>query len=104
MTTKRQNVFRDEFATEFPHIKRSKKGNTFVYCNLCSSDINIEKSGKAQISRHVATDKHAERLRENASSSTLNNFVKRDTPLDLQTAAAEGAFAYHTVKHHQSFR
>ena len=68
--------------------------------------INLESISKAAISAHNETQKHKDFARQTKSNQSINNFFKSQsapTNLDYKTAAAEGTWAFHTVKHQQSF-
>jgi len=62
--------------------------------------------GKTAISVHNATTKHKNMTRSVASSQSMKQIFESRTPpanLDYKAAAAEGAWAFHTAKHQQSF-
>jgi len=63
--------------------------------------------GKTAISAHNATTKHKNMARNIASNLSMKQFFQsRTTPANLDykaAAAAEGAWAFHTAKHQQSF-
>ena len=104
--SKRKNFCRDDYEKEFSSIKRSLKGVHFANCSFCNCDINLESIGKAAISAHNATQKHKDFARQTKSNQSINNFFKSQsapTNLDYKTAAAEGTWAFHSVKHQQSF-
>ena len=104
--SKRKNSFRDDFEKEFKNIKRSLKGIHFAHCNVCDCEINLEAIGKTAISARNATQKHkkcAQMLDSNQSMESFCTRPSRPTTIDYKAAAAEGTWAYHTVKHHQSF-
>ncbi|XP_076812013.1 zinc finger protein 862-like [Clavelina lepadiformis] len=107
--SERKNVFRDDYQDyerEFKGIKRSLKGECFAHCNICNCDINLEAIGKTAISTHTDTEKHKKCVIMINSSQSMNNFfTSRSAPTttDYKAAAAEGTWAFHTVKHQQSF-
>lgn len=104
--SKRKHLFRDEYEREFNGIKRSRKGEGYALCGICNSDINLEAMGKAAITAHNATDKHKNAARTTAWNQSMKNFVtSRSAPtnVDYKAATAEGTWAFHTVKHQQSF-
>ena len=62
--------------------------------------------GKAAISAHNATQKHKNSAGQTKSNKCITAFFKSQfapTTLDYKTAAAEVTWAFHTVKHQQSF-
>ena len=103
---KRKNSFRDEFKKEFKNIKRSFKGIHFAHCNVCDCEINLVAIGKTAISVHNDTQKHKKCAQMINSNQSMEKFCKRPsqpTTTDNKAAAAEGTWAYHTVKDNQSF-
>ena len=101
-----KNFYRDEYEKEFNSVKRSLKGQCFALCSFCKCDINLESIGKAAISAHNETQKRKDSARQTKSNQSIKNFFKSQsapTNLNYQTAAAEGTWAFHTVKHQQSF-
>ena len=103
MATKRKAQFRDEFCDLFSGIKRSKKGVYFASCTICPAEIDLGNTGKAALSLHCNTKKHRTALGAKNASHSIISFGRSDSPADYKTAATEGTFAYHIVKHHQSF-
>ena len=78
----------------------------FAHCSFCKCGINLEAIGKAAISAHNATQKHRNSARQTKSNQSVKVFFKSQstpTTLDYKTAAAEGTWALHTVKHQQLF-
>ena len=107
--SKRKNSYRDEYEKEFNNVKRNLQGQCFAHCSFCKCDINLEAIGKAAIYAHNAvnaTQKHKNSGRQTKSKQSVKAFFKSQsapTTLDYKTAAAEGTWAFHTVKHQQSF-
>lgn len=63
--------------------------------------------GVSDIEQHLRSEKHKKAdFAAASSSSMLNFFNKTDLPTskDLEIAAVEGAWTYHTVQENQSFR
>ena len=104
--SKRKNSYRDEYEKEFINVQRSLKSQCFAHCSFCKCDINLETIGKAAISAHNATQKHKNSARQTKSNQSVTAFFKSQsapTTLDYKTAAAKGTWAFHSVKHQQSF-
>ena len=104
--SKRKHVFRDDYEKEFANVKQSRKGKSYAHCCYCDNEINLEAMGKTAISVHNATTRHKNNARSIASNQSMKNFfTSRTSPnnLDYKAAAAEGAWAFHTAKHQQSF-
>lgn len=55
--------------------------------------------------KHVKTPKRCQRIQDASTSQHMTQFVVQiATPESLKVWAIEGTLAYHTIKHHQSFR
>lgn len=60
---------------------------------------------KWEIERHIGRDKHKNRSNAAASSKTVKSyFISSTDKADLNVAACEGVWAFHTVKSNYSFR
>lgn len=102
---KRKCVFRDEFSQKFNGIKKSRLGENYAYCHLCHYDMNIGNGGQSFIKTHLDSTRHKNALKVIDTTTSMAKFLTtQNAPLDLKTAAAEGAFAYHSVRHHHSFQ
>ncbi|KAI6660119.1 hypothetical protein LOD99_10563 [Oopsacas minuta] len=102
---KRKCSFRFEYSQEFSFIKSSNKGNDFVYSTICNVDISLASAGISSVKKHIDTIKHSSSQQMITSTQSLGLFIKeRYSPISLKISAAEGTFAFHTVKHHHSFR
>lgn len=88
-------------------IKKSSKGEYYAFCSACDEHINVSAKGtKTSINQHTQTNKHKSAVSGVSTSKCLENFLinkSNPSPLDDKTAAAEGAWAFHTVAHSQSF-
>ena len=104
--SKRKNSYRDEYEKEFNSVKRNLMSQCFADCSFCKCDINLEAIGKAAIAAHNATQKHKNSARQTKSNQSVKAFFKSPSApstLDYKTAVAESTWAFHTVKHQQSF-
>ena len=103
--SKRKCKFKDEFE-QIKDIKRSKKNDEWFRCELCGMDIKLASGGRTALTEHTDSNRHKENLKAAQSTQSLTNFFPSNsapTLIDDKTAAAEGAWAYHLVSHHQSF-
>ena len=50
-------------------MKQSKRGSSFVHCNLCGNDFSIASGGVHEVKRHVATKRHTERVQSSLECS-----------------------------------
>ena len=41
------------------HMAESKKGASYVFCDICGSDISIASGGIHEVKRHTESKKHA---------------------------------------------
>jgi hypothetical protein len=104
---KRECFFTNELEQEFPFIRKKSKVDkcSDVICSLCNSSFSVSHGGKSDITSHIKTKKHQAILLAKSTSvpitSSLKSLVASDSDLDL--AAKEATYAFHTVKHDQSF-
>ena len=50
--TGRAQVFINKYSDEFPCTKRSKRGDGFALCTVCSCDFSIAHGGRNDIAKH----------------------------------------------------
>lgn len=106
---KRQCTFNITLQNKYPFIKQ-RSGTTStanVTCEKCRTDFSVSHGGASDIEKHLKSEKHKLSDQAAASSSSMLTFFKRTnlpTSKDLDIAAAEGAWAFHTVQENQSFR
>lgn len=101
--SKRKCIFRDEFSAQFPGIKKSRKGESYAFCEPCHSELNISCGGISFLKKHVESAGHVSQLKEKNTHHSIFTFLRGESPDDLKAAAAEGCLAFHAVKHHYSF-
>ena len=98
----KQKISFNEIQKEHFHfVKKSQKGDIFVFRSLCRSDLKIGSKGKCAIKKHASTDKHKLNMRSAKSSLILLHFAPKNS-IDKSTAA-ELCKVYHAVQHHQSY-
>lgn len=103
---KRKCTFNINLQTKYPFIKQRNTPSD-VRCEKCRTEFSVSHGGASDIEQHLKSEKHKNaNLTAASSSSMLNFFKKADTPIskDLDVAAAEGVWAYHTVQENHSFR
>jgi hypothetical protein len=74
---------------------------------LCKSVFSISHGGRNDIEKHIRANKHKESLAAKASSKKFYSFFfvgKTIGDKELDLAAKEGTFTFHTVVHNQSFQ
>lgn len=76
-----------------------------VECPLCKSTFSIANKGKHDLEQHLNSEKRKKTIRASSSSGKVSSFYEpKFSKLSQQIAAAEGTRAFHTVRHHFSFR
>lgn len=103
---KRKCTFNISLQNKYPFIKQ-RSGESDVTCEKCRTDFSVGHGGASDIEKHLKSEKHKLSDQAAASSSSMLSFFKRTnlaTSKDLDIAAAEGAWAYHTVQENHSFR
>ena len=73
-----------------------------VECLVCKPGtyISVSHEGNAELQSHLNSDKRFQGVRgASASTKVTNCFAKTGN----EVTAAEGTYAFHTVKHHNSF-
>ena len=103
---KRKCVFNESLRSKFPFISKTKSDSD-VRCEKCQSDFSIGHGGINDITRHLVSQRHKSADISASTSNKINEYYKSKntiTTRDLEIAAAEGLWAYHTVKENQSFR
>ncbi|ESO02017.1 hypothetical protein HELRODRAFT_161238 [Helobdella robusta] len=103
--SKRKSVYREQFSTDFPGIKNSKKRENYAFCEYCSTDVSIVNAGVSSIKQHFEKEVHKNNVKIKKSTVGISKFFhSNNLPTSRKTAAAEGAFAYHVAFHSLSFK
>lgn len=101
---KRKCLYLPEYTKEWRFIKKGRY-NDEILCSMCNSYINIGHGGRSDIRDHLKSKKHIQKISNASSSQNIGNyFISSSSPENNKIAIAELTIAYHTVKHHQSFR
>ena len=74
-------------------------------CSTCNSEFSVEHWGRYDIENHIQSDRH-KKASQTVSTASIKSFIKHidATNDELQYAANEATFAYHTATHGLSFR
>ena len=64
--------------------------------------VSVANKGGSDLEAHVHSAKHKTAARGESSSSKVTDFFVSKT--DTSVTAAEGTLAFHTIKHHNSYR
>jgi hypothetical protein len=102
---RRKCVFNEELQQKYPYLK-STKISSEVQCFKCKGTFSIANSGKTDIENHIGTGKHKRAIAAEIGSSSMTSYFKKKSfqSDEKKLAAIEGAWAYHTVVHNQTFR
>ncbi|XP_065306611.1 uncharacterized protein [Dermacentor albipictus] len=93
---KRKCKFTEQLGKEYPFIKKTKS----------EADVRCDTCGRSDVLKHISSVKHKQCVSAAASSSAVTWFFRQECAgeKELQLAASEGVFAFHTVVHNHSFR
>jgi hypothetical protein len=95
---KRITVFNAEkHGEKWPCLAPGRKGEGFVFCNICACDFSIKSGGSFDCSRHIENAKHAKNValkEEPDSSSKITSFFEGQkkatvTSTEVETIKAE---------------
>ncbi|XP_041986133.1 uncharacterized protein LOC121738248 [Aricia agestis] len=102
--SKRKCIFSDSLKSQYKMFKSGKEPWD-AKCVICDQIISIANKGKADLEKHLNTEKHKMKIRSTASTSRIDIFMESNANLNLQRSvrATEATLVYHTVKHHESF-
>ena len=99
--TRRTQKFRNEYTEQFPCMKKSTKGDEYVFCTFCRQDLKIASGGANDIARHLQKQKHQENekagLAATKGSHKITSFVKKSD--DYSVINAEVHFTDFLVEH-----
>ncbi|GFR00844.1 rab-3A-interacting protein [Trichonephila clavata] len=93
-------------AVDNPNMQQKKTSLLQRECYEMRTDFKFFHSGTGDIEQHLKFEKHKNADRAAASSSSMFYFFKKSeapTSKDLDIAAAEGVFAYHTIQKNHCF-
>lgn len=97
-------TFTDTLKQRFP-IMQDGREPTEVFCSICNSHFSIKFKGGADIEKHILTEKHKKNSLTVSSNTKIDSlFQPQSSGLTDKISAAEATLAFHTVKHHQSFK
>jgi hypothetical protein len=102
---KRKCVFTDSLELEYPFSKEDQQVEK-VLCSICKSQFSIEHGGGSDILQHIKKRKHSIAAETKSCSKKVTSYFTKETIADecKHTAAEEGLFAFHTIKHNHPFR
>lgn len=105
-SSKRKCTFTDILRERYPLMRQGREASK-VFCTVCDCYISIKYSykGAFDIDTHIKSKKHQNRLlvvNKNRKIDTI--FQSSSSQSKIKQSAAEATLAFHTVKHHQSYK
>lgn len=94
-------VFIPSYSTDFPCMKRSRKGERYAFCSLCCCDVNIAHAGRRDIVLHLNTKKHKDSVKPVDSNGKIGGYLSK-ADLDA-TTQAECLFTAFLIEHNVPF-
>ena len=100
--TKRASKWQEEWKKY--NMKQSKRGASFVHCNICCTDFSIASGGVHEVKRHIGNKRHIELARQSVGQTTITaTFRKSSASLADQVTAAEIYFSTFIAEHNLPF-
>jgi hypothetical protein len=98
-------VFIESLEAEYLFLKEEQQVGK-VLCSICKSQFSIQHGGCSNILQHIQERKHALAAETKSCSKKVTPYFTTETITDecKHTAAEEGLFVFHTIKHNHSFR
>jgi hypothetical protein len=101
---KRRCVFTESLEAEYPFLKEDHQEGK-VLCSICKSQFSTEHGGHSDILEHIKKRKHTTAAETKSCSIKVTSYFTKETIThECKHIAAEGLFAFHTIKHNHSFR
>src|SRR6218665_1877125 len=94
---KYEQKYKADYVREFKGITKSRTGDTYAFCTICRSDLNIAHGGRDDIKKHLGTKKHANAATAAAAQPSISPFVSPDR--SLAVTRAELLFTSFLVEH-----
>lgn len=96
--------FSEVIASKFPCVVEGRNESE-AKCKVCDCYFSFGSRGIKDVERHMESEKHKKMSKAVSSNSKMNAFFKPTLNIvSERKAAAEATLAYHTVKHHQSYK
>ena len=95
--------FTDELKKKHPCFRLGREASE-AECMTCRAGtyVSVANKGGSDLEAHVHSAKHKNAARGESSSSKVTDFFVSKT--NTSVTAAEGTLAFHTIKHHNSYR
>ena len=104
--SKRKTSFNNDLQEKYPAFRKGSDEYE-AECMVCGygTYVSVKNKGVGDLEAHITTNNHKNALRGGEISSKISNiFIQDGSKIGDQVAAAECTIAYHTLKHHFSYR
>lgn len=82
--SKRKCVYREQFSTDYPGIKKSRKGENFAFCEYCSTDVSIANAGVLAVKQHFEKQVHKNNVKIKKFTAGISMFFTLMISLHLE--------------------
>ena len=96
--------FNNEWIKTYDFVLKSKKGESYAFCTICSADFSINHGGKYGIEKHRDTDKHKQFFKLRAENVKMRSFFTSSASSDVNhVTKAEVLFCEYLAEHNLPF-
>ena len=95
--------FQVEWVKEFPHIRKSEKGDAYAKCTLCNSTFGVYAGGRNDVSRHVTGPQHTANFKTASATRGISSFCKPTSTVPDKVTKAEVLFSTFIAEHNLPF-
>jgi len=89
---------------EYPMFKKTEKEHE-AFCKICCIIVSLANKGKADLIQHLSLSKHSKNIQSTSGSKSVNTFfITQNTKIEEKILAVEATLAFHTVRHHHSYK
>lgn len=99
---KRACSYRETYSNEFTCMKKSTKGDRYIFCAICRQDIGISHGGRHDIVKHLSNNKHITNDKAETSAVSSHKISKFFQKEDHRVINAETLFTNFLVEHNIS--
>ena len=89
--------FQNEWVKEFPHIRRSEKGDAYAKCTLCNSTFGVYAGGRNDVSRHVNGSQHTANFKSASATPGISSLFKKTTTATTSDKVTKAEVAEHNL-------
>jgi len=102
--SRRKCKFNEKLIKEYPMFKKTENEHE-AFCKICCIIVSLANKGKADLIQHLSSSKHSKNIQSTSGSKSVNTFfVTQNTKNEEKILAVEATLAFHTVRHHHSYK